>query len=319
MNKKRFGVFLSIFLIIFLVFFAPASPLSFLKIFEPTDVSADFGDFAGGADYGDIDFGGGDFDFGGGDFGGDIEGLFWLFGLFGGRYSPFAIVVIIGLYLLMKSRKKHTGSGSGRQQELPKVPGATPTTDLLPIQTLKERDPAFSEEDIKQRISNLYVQMQNCWTAKDITPLRGDFTDAQYAQYDRQLQQYRDQGQTSIVERIAILDVKLMGIKQDEKNDILVTNLATRITFYVINDKTGQIVRGNKNEEKFMNYEWTLIRPKDAKTIPQKADAAFNCPNCAAPMNINQSAQCPYCNSIVSKADYDWVISGIKGLSQRTQ
>ena len=191
--------------------------------------------------------------------------------------------------------------------------------NLQPIETLKQRDPNFSEEDIKQRLSNLYVQMQNCWTAKDITPLRGDFTDAQFAQFDRQLQQYRDNNQTSIVERIAVLDVRLMGVRQDDTHDILIANLSTRISFHVIDDKTGQTVRGNKNDEKFMNYEWTLVRPKGRNTIPQKADAAFNCPNCAAPMNINQSAKCPYCGSIVSKADYDWVIAGIKGLSQRTQ
>ena len=141
----------------------------------------------------------------------------------------------------------------------------------------------------------------------------------QFAQYDRQLQSYRDKGQTVLVERVTVLDVALEGVKQDNTHDILVANLSTRIVEYTVNDKTGAIVRGDKNKEKFMKYEWTLIRPKNTQTVAQNKDSTMNCPNCGAPVNINKSAKCGYCDSIVSKADYGWVISGIKGLSQRTQ
>jgi rubrerythrin len=70
-----------------------------------------------------------------------------------------------------------------------------------------------------------------------------------------------------------------------------------------------------------MTYEWTLSRSKGMKT-PERAagggTATIQCPNCGAPLEINQSAQCPYCGSVINAEAYDWVISAVRGLSQRT-
>ena len=274
---------------------------------------ADFGDFSGSSDYGG-DYGGSYDSYDSYDYGGsyDFSNI--------GFMEIFLFVVICVLLPNRSIRKalKKRGFSFGHHARGPQAPGAAPTTGLQPVDTIFAWDPAFSPDAITRRLSNLYVQMQNCWTAKDITPLRGDFTDEQFAQYDRQLQRYRDEGQTPVVERIAVLGVSLTGVKQSDVHDILVANLSTRITTYTVNDRTGAVVRGSKTEEKFMRYEWTLVRPKGAQTARQDGDCAFNCPNCSAPVNINQSAQCPYCGSVITKADYDWVISGIKGLSQQT-
>ena len=43
-----------------------------------------------------------------------------------------------------------------------------------------------------------------------------------------------------------------------------------------------------------------------------------SCPYCGAPLDINRSAKCEYCDNIVSTNDYDWCLASIKGLSQRT-
>ena len=284
-------------------------------IFIPAGTVADFGDFSGDSDYGGgwDDGGGYDYDFGSGDSygGGGSSG-------FSGPVDVLAVLIFaaITFYWMNRTASKKSGTNSGRRP--PAASPAKPTTGLHPVDTIKAWDPAFSAERVAMRLSNLYVQMQNCWTARDITPLRRDFTDEQFAQYDRQLQRYRTEGQTPVVERIAVLDVTLAGAKQSDTHDILVANLSTRITTYTVDDKTGRVVRGSKNQEKFMTYEWTLIRPRGSQTIPQSKDSAFNCPNCNAPVNINQSAQCPFCGSVISKTDFDWVISGIKGLSQRT-
>ena len=316
----------------------------------PFGTLADFGDFSGGYDYGfsyssdysadyssnydwddSSDYGysytsyydgrGSSYD-SSADFG---DGQWAIIGLIV-FFLIFVVLPIRFVKMVFKmSRKASKAIGGARHgfQGRSERPGVQPQqermlSDLLPVETINQWDPDFSAEEIKQRLSNLYVQMQNCWTAKDITPLRDDFTNAQFTQYDRQLQGYRDRGHTSVVERIAVLGVTLMGVKRDATKDILIADLSTRITAYTIDDETGDIIGGDRNREKFMHYEWTLIRPQGTKTIQQRGMTAFNCPNCGATININQSAKCLYCGSIVTKAEHDWVISGIKGLAQRT-
>ena len=277
--------------------------------------SAGFGDFSGDNDYGGSDSGGSSFWDDDDDYsfssGGSSSGG-------GGGLSLPVVVVIVVIIIVALRGKNKTGGSGGTRSSGPVAPGAQRTTDIMPLDKIYEWDPEFSPDKIKQRLSNLYVQMQDCWTKKDLSSLQGDFTAEQLAQYDRQLDKYRRDGETNYTERIAVLDVTIAGVKQDDKHDILIANLATRITTYTLNDKTGELVSGDKRAEKFMNFEWTLVRPKGSKTVIKQEDSAFNCPNCGAPVNVNASVKCPYCDAVLEKADYDWVIAGIKGISQRT-
>lgn len=275
---------------------------------------ADFGDFSGGSDYGGSS---GSSSWSSSDSWDSSSSGSWDSG--GDGTNPVAIIFVILFicYVAFKIRPS-IKKGGNRPAKSQRPAGAAPTTGLQPLSALYEWDPGFSAAHMQQRLGNLYVQMQNCWQARDLSPLRGDFTDAQYAQYDRQLQRYREVGQTNMVERIAVLEVDLVGVKQDAAEDILVANIRARITDYVVDDKTGAVVRGSKTAEKFMEYEYTLVRPRGKQTVPEDQDATLNCPNCGAPVNINRSAQCSYCGTIITRADYDWVVSGIRGLSQKT-
>lgn len=61
----------------------------------------------------------------------------------------------------------------------------TPASKLRPMSEYTELDPSFDAEAFQEKMSNLYVQMQNCWQDKNIESLRPYFTDALYAQMDR--------------------------------------------------------------------------------------------------------------------------------------
>ena len=79
-----------------------------------------------------------------------------------------------------------------------------PVRVLRPIDEYLELDPEFDEEKIKTLISNLYVQMQETWQAKDISSLRPYMTDKFFSQMDNQLDQFRKMGRTDYTERIEI-------------------------------------------------------------------------------------------------------------------
>ena len=199
-------------------------------------------------------------------------------------------------------------------------PGAMRTSiyDVKPIISYSSVDPNFSVEAFKQRLSNIYVRLQNAWQAKDLEPVRPFLTDALYNQYDMQLSNYRHTKTTNVVEHIAVLGISITGWKQQGGEDVIIAVLRSRINDYVIDDATGQVVRGSRTAEKFMEYEYALSRKTGVKTASAKGVRTVNCPNCGSPIDINQSAVCKYCGSTLQAAPEDWVISGIKGLSQRT-
>lgn len=317
MKKSKFIKFIA-------VFFA------FAFLFALT-AYADAGDIAGGGDFGydNNDYGGNygnndveiDEDYGNRNGGGivyydtssDSSG-----GDSSGGGTAVIVIIVIVIIIFGIPVIKSLLSKNNKTKVI--APGALPT-DISTLKAVSEYtslDHEFSESDFKEEIFNLYIRLQNSWQNKNLDDIQPDLSDDFYAQLDRQLDSYRKNGQTNRVERIAVLGVELLGWKQESDNDVMIAKLQTRIVDYVVDDATGNIVRGSNTAEKFMTYEWNLIRSSSRKTEKSNGETVSNCPNCGAPLNLNKSAKCEYCGSIIETDDFDWVLSGIKGLSQRT-
>lgn len=300
--------------------------LSLIVAFTSLPFSADLGGFSGDSDFGgswdsgsdwDSDWGSDyDYDYGyDSDFDLDLGSAMFLLGDGGGVSAIVILAIALFIYFRFIRSKNNTAS-----VQTPIAPGATGVdrSTLRSIESLKQADPLFSEETVTEKLSNLYVQMQNCCTEKDLEPLRPYFTDALYSQFDRQVEILRKAGQTNRIERISVLDVDLLGYTTDDANDTLYARLKTRIVDYIVDDRTGAVVSGSKTAEKFMEYDWALIRSKGTLTQANDEQKVINCPNCGAPLNINHSAKCEYCDSVITLPDFDWAISSVKGISQRT-
>ncbi len=190
---------------------------------------------------------------------------------------------------------------------------------LTPIANYTQLDPNFDPGELETRLSNLYVQMQQGWTAKDISALRPYFTDAYFTQMERQLESHRRLGRTNYVDRIAVLGVTLRGYYVAGGEDHLIAEVRARIVDYTLDDKTGALISGNQKAEKFMTYEYELTRTSGLKTGQAQGLHTINCPNCGAPLEINMTAKCPYCDSVVTDEQHDFVISRITGISQKTK
>lgn len=281
--------------------------LAVLFLFAFTLGRADFGDFSGGSDYGGSSdsswssdsydsydsgyYSGGYYDGHGGD--GDFS-------------ETMVIVVITVVVILIVAGVKKGKSGASPA-------GAKPVdaSTLEPVSKLE----SFSESEFTGKLSNMYVRLQEAWAAGDLKPVEPLLTAPYYAQMAAQLKRdFTDKGITSHLEHVSVLDVKLLGCRpgKDSVPDRLFATINARFVNY-LTDKNGKLVRGDKNDEIYMQYEWTLERSASIG-----AERTVNCPNCGAPVDANRFASCPYCNSVIENSGYDWVIAQIKGISRNT-
>ncbi len=316
---------------------------------------ADFGDFGGDDDYGggwDDDDGG---DWGGGwDWGGNDNDYDYSWSDSSdrssgdGNVSPGVIIaiVIIGLVILIiravAASSNSGGSSEGgdsyedsyeyrnnadkedfnpsrvrtRSASGPVLPEEY--RDLKDIDRYADIDPSFSASKLKQKLSNLYIQMQQCWQDRNIESLRPYFTDAYYSQLERQLDAYRRKGVTNYIERPVVLSISLDGFCQEEGEDHIFATVNTRIVDYKLDDATGKLVSGSKSKEKFMTYRYHLTRPTGQHSDVGSGVRSVSCPHCGAPLSINESAKCPYCGSVVTVDAHEFVIAQIEGVAQRT-
>ena len=302
--------------------------LCILLMALPAFAGADFGDFSGDSDYG-----------GSWDSGSDWSSSSWDSDYSSGSYydddsdvsgidigislAVMAAIVVLGLIFdVSEKRKKKKQYGAGRPQSAqgrPQGAQRTPDSRLQPLGDLAVTDPSFDANAMQEKISNLYVQMQNCWTDKNIESLRPYFTDALFTQMERQLNGLKNQGLTNYVDRIAVLGVNLRGFYRQGDKEHLIVELRTRIVDYTVQDSNNKLISGDRNREKFMTYEWDMCRTAGSVTSKEGVMHSVSCPGCGAPLSINTTAKCPYCGRVVTLDEHDWALCAIKGIAQSTR
>lgn len=293
--------------------------LCILLMALPAFAGADFGDFRGDSDYG-----------GGWDSGSDWSSSSWDSDYSSGSYydddsdvsgidigislAVMAAIVVLGLIFDVSEKRKKK-----KQQNKPQGAQRTPDSRLQPLGDLAVTDPSFDANAMQEKISNLYVQMQNCWTDKNIESLRPYFTDALFTQMERQLNGLKNQGLTNYVDRIAVLGVNLRGFYKQGDKEHLIVELRTRIVDYTVQDSNNKLISGDRNREKFMTYEWDMCRTAGSVTSKEGVMHSVSCPGCGAPLSINTTAKCPYCGRVVTLDEHDWALCAIKGIAQSTR
>ena len=302
--------------------------LCILLMALPAFAGADFGDFSGDSDYG-----------GSWDSGSDWSSSSWDSDYSSGSYydddsdvsgidigislAVMAAIVVLGLIFdVSEKRKKKKQYGAGRPQSAqgrPQGAQRTPDSRLQPLGDLAVTDPSFDANAMQEKISNLYVQMQNCWTDKNIESLRPYFTDAFFTQMERQLNGLKSRGLTNHVDRIAVLGVNLRGFYKQGDKEHLIVELRTRIVDYTVQDSNNKLISGDRNREKFMTYEWDMCRTAGSVTSKEGVMHSVSCPGCGAPLSINTTAKCPYCGRVVTLDEHDWALCAIKGIAQSTR
>lgn len=307
--KKKIAVFLAAIII----------------LLSSTVAYADFGDYAGGSDWGYSDFGGYDsgwdsgydyYDYGYGYGYGNDYYYSGSSGEFGLVEIIITVVIVIIVIIAVIGRNAIGKNVSGRKSV--NIPTQNTAPLINDIAGLKERDPLFSESKFLGEAANLYIRMQDAWSARDLSPIRPHLTEDLFAKSDRQIQGYISRGQTNHVERVSVLNTRIAGCTKDAQNDIITVEILSRISDYITDDRTGEVIRGDRNRELFMTYHWTFIRTLGKTTSEEEAIDDRHCPSCGAPIDLNRSAVCEYCGAVCVSAEHDWVLSDIKGISQRS-
>ena len=254
--------------------------------------------------------GGGGFD--GGDF--DIGLLIgWLINLFNG--SPvlglIMVVVLIIIYRIFKKKSKDTAfiNQNVNNQANNEV---TPDFTAAVAAEIQGIDPNFSSDKFIGFAREVFMKIQEAWTAKDWKPIRPFESEALFNQHKQQLDEYIRLGKTNVVEKIGIKHCSLHEFRQDGDKEVLIVWLNAIMRDYVIDDATKKVLESDPNRDWFMKYEMVFNRKAGLKTeAGKKGTSITNCPNCGAPTEVTSAGQCTYCGSVITNGEHDWVLTDI--------
>ncbi|MBD5103735.1 MAG: Tim44 domain-containing protein [Ruminococcaceae bacterium] len=293
--KKRILAFLAIAAIV-------------LTTFCVSVIGFDGNDYGGGGG----DWGGGDdFDWGDSDWSSSSSGSGGSFGFVG---SLPMIIIIIVIVIMINKNKGNKGSGS--TPTVRSGQGTQGANVFLPnrndqIQTLlQKKDPNFTADDFVTFAKQVYIDIQMAWCNRDMTPVRPVLHQNLFNTTQRQVEEKKKQGVVYHYESIAINTAYLTSFVRDKEFEYLTVYLNARMIDYQVDEKTGNIIRGDKTTRWDLRYKMKFVRSTSATTKGAVSGTqGYNCPNCGAPLEITSSGECPYCGSIVTTGDYSWVLT----------
>jgi hypothetical protein len=262
-------------------------------------------------------FGGGGGSFGGGGgFGGG--GLLLPFLFFGGGGGGFFFFLFILFALWQVYRRMSVGnpmqaSNSGPAYAPMAQMRATLTEDLAALQA---KDPNFNQQMFLDRAQAAFFALQKSWMDRNLEPARVYMSDGIYHRWKTQIDAMIAAHKKNMLDNLVIGGVQIVKVQTDPNFDTVTVRIDASAADYEVDDTTAnKVIYGSRQNQNFTEY-WTFIRSGSARTKAGEGAEVTQCPNCGAPLSINESGVCSYCKATVTSGQFGWVLDNITQASE---
>lgn len=226
------------------------------------------------------------------------------------------IVFIFAIIFILKNviKKSVSQQQNNRPAQPLRVakPGNHQAQILLAVNKI---DPQFSDIRFVSWAKENFILLQQAWTARDWSKIRPFEKEELFRQHELQLQEYINTHRINYIENINISDAYLHLYRRDNQYEYLTVYMSTRIIDYIVDERTGNVIKGSKDKYCYIDYLMTYMRKKGVKTDISTGTKANVCPHCGAPLDsISSAGQCNYCGCIVTSGEFNWVLAEMDAL-----
>ena len=188
--------------------------------------------------------------------------------------------------------------------------GAAELDSQTGMATIKAEDPAFDPETFRGRIQQAFFALQQAWQDRDLTSSRPFMSPGLYLGWSSQVQQLVELHKKNILEGLHIDGIEVVKVIHGEAFDDVTARISATCADYEVDEQTGKLIFGERRPSQFIEY-WTFQRSVGTQTTGRSILDKV-CPNCGAPLEINQVGECRYCKAAVTSGRFDWVLSRIE-------
>lgn len=211
-----------------------------------------------------------------------------------GDDSFFFVLVIVFIVVAIYFAKS---SSTNTSQKAPEYKYLPVSEDYLKSY-LKD----FNKQKFLNDAYQIYLDTQKAWSNFETKSLRNLLTDELFNTYNMQLKALKAKKQKNIISDFALEKIDTIGINVSNNKVTMKVVLIVSFFDYIV-DISNNVLRGNKNHKVSVTYELTFVSTINTKETK-------NCPSCGAPINKNSASDiCEYCNSILVKNTYNWVLA----------
>jgi predicted lipid-binding transport protein (Tim44 family) len=128
------------------------------------------------------------------------------------------------------------------------------------LRRLRQVDPGLSEEALQEIFQDIFFRVQAAWKNRDLEGIYGILAPEMVAYFGEQFKEMKSQGRINRLENIAVRRVEVTEIWQEEGRDYISAMITANLLDYIEDDRTGEIVGGDRFAPVKFQEVWTFCR-----------------------------------------------------------
>jgi predicted lipid-binding transport protein (Tim44 family) len=175
---------------------------------------------------------------------------------------------------------------------------------------IRAEDPQFDPEAFRGRAQQAFFALQQAWQERNLTSSRPFMSPGLYLGWSSQVQQLIELHKKNVLDGLRVDGIDVVKVVHGRALDDVTVRMTATCADYEVDEQSGRMIFGSKSPSQFVEY-WTFQRSVGVQTTDRSILDRV-CPNCGAPLEINQVGECRYCSAAVTSGRFDWVLSRIE-------
>ena len=175
-------------------------------------------------------------------------------------YSVAVLVVFAFIFIAVKKSKKDSTKSYSN------IPPMFPHNSNLQIaKYLREKDENFNMENFLNWAKNIFLTFENAFSQRDWQKIYTLESKELFEQHNAQIQELITLGRINVKDNINIIDSYLHKLIIDENFESLTVSIRAIMNNYIVDEKSGSIITGKKDEVFDSIYQMTFTRQNSVK------------------------------------------------------
>jgi predicted lipid-binding transport protein (Tim44 family) len=181
---------------------------------------------------------------------------------------------------------------------------------LAGVAAIRAHDPAFDENVFLADVQRLFFAVLEAWTALKPGLSQGVMASVIWEEQKAQIADYRVRGWRNLLPNLRFTSAVVAGASSDSGWDTTTVRINATSADYDVQAATGQVLAGDV-EPWDWTEDWVFQRPAIAVTAQRGRITAETCPSCGAPVNVDVTSICPFCDAAVISGKFGWSLTRI--------
>ncbi|HEY8677243.1 MAG TPA: TIM44-like domain-containing protein [Candidatus Dormibacteraeota bacterium] len=181
---------------------------------------------------------------------------------------------------------------------------------LAGVVAIRSHDPAFDENVFLGEVQRLFFAVLEAWTALKPALSQGVMASVIWEEQRAQIADYRARGWRNVLPGLTLTSAVIAGAASDSGFDTATVRINAASGDYDLETGTGRLLRGDSRPFDWTE-DWIFQRPASAMTGQPGTITSQACPNCGAPVNVDVTSICPFCDAAIISGKFGWSLTRI--------